>query len=391
MSVNPQLATLMGLIDELQDQMPEGKYLEAMNALRDLHPFCPRPQPPPVPFVPPNGGVILTPDDVIRHARVRFEAREHNENLPLILKALDNVYLWKTVVEDWNAEQNPPIEEDRLPRTWHPTPRWRKDPHVPEIEVWWMTKTAEEKKKIVQKALMKDYEHTCQRYDAHKNPAPSVCPFVSRHSIGEWGNPNIDPRAKWNCVCGSVNLLVKNWKAHEVSEKHTRWHNEGRRIDPAKRRTMLDKTAIVWNVTKDEELTCGQPSWLDKAHAKGVNFKDKMEIRQGVSTQGYTIAGMVARCYLPHALLEPQSANEWICADLKGKPWEYETPKTCWIRKPTRPIFVESTKRPVDFSLTEIPPIREEPPHYLDARCPVTREWVRWMTAEQYERFIAME
>lgn len=37
MSVNPNLETLMNLVDELQDKMPEGKYLEAMNALRDLH------------------------------------------------------------------------------------------------------------------------------------------------------------------------------------------------------------------------------------------------------------------------------------------------------------------------------------------------------------------
>jgi hypothetical protein len=37
MSVNPDLATIMRVIDNNQDKMPEGEYLEAMNALRDLH------------------------------------------------------------------------------------------------------------------------------------------------------------------------------------------------------------------------------------------------------------------------------------------------------------------------------------------------------------------
>ena len=37
MSVNPNLATLMRVIEEAQDKMPEGEYLAAMNALGALH------------------------------------------------------------------------------------------------------------------------------------------------------------------------------------------------------------------------------------------------------------------------------------------------------------------------------------------------------------------
>ena len=37
MSVNPNLATLMRVIEDYQDKMPEGEYLEAMNALGALH------------------------------------------------------------------------------------------------------------------------------------------------------------------------------------------------------------------------------------------------------------------------------------------------------------------------------------------------------------------
>ncbi|MEI7801954.1 MAG: hypothetical protein WCI97_04870 [Bacteroidota bacterium] len=37
MTVNPNLATLMRVIEDQQDKMPEGEYLQAMNALGALH------------------------------------------------------------------------------------------------------------------------------------------------------------------------------------------------------------------------------------------------------------------------------------------------------------------------------------------------------------------
>jgi hypothetical protein len=37
MTVNPNLATLMRVIEDQQDKMTEGEYLEAMNALCALH------------------------------------------------------------------------------------------------------------------------------------------------------------------------------------------------------------------------------------------------------------------------------------------------------------------------------------------------------------------
>ena len=39
MAVNKNLATLMRVIEEAQDKMPEGEYLAAMNALGALHRF----------------------------------------------------------------------------------------------------------------------------------------------------------------------------------------------------------------------------------------------------------------------------------------------------------------------------------------------------------------
>jgi hypothetical protein len=382
----------MGLIDELQEQMPEGKYLEAMNALRDLHGVCPIPRPPPPPpveFVPRDGGVILTPEEVIRHGRLCREAREHNESAPSALKALGHGFLWKIVVDEWNAEQNPPIEEARLPRAWHCSIRWRTEPHVAEIEVWWMAKTAEQKKKRIQKALMKEYEIDAERFARHKNPAVSVCPFVSRHAIGEWDHPD-RTRAKWNCVCGSVNILVKNWRQHEASEKHTKWVEAGRHLDDGKRRTMMDKTCIVWNATKNEEMRY-DPSVLDRELRKGTKFVDKLEIRQGKACHSLTIAGMYAKWYLPHSHSTPQSANEWICSDLKGKPWEYEPPQERWMKEPQFSKFYSHKAIVVDFSTTDVPRVKEEPPRMRDDRCPVRRISVHWMPQEEYATFIAME
>jgi hypothetical protein len=45
MTVNPNLATIMRVVDNNQHNIMEGEYLEAMNALRDLHHVVPQPQP----------------------------------------------------------------------------------------------------------------------------------------------------------------------------------------------------------------------------------------------------------------------------------------------------------------------------------------------------------
>jgi hypothetical protein len=54
MSVNPNLAALMSVIEENQDKMTEGEYLKAMNALGALHREVPVPVPVPVPVEHPH-------------------------------------------------------------------------------------------------------------------------------------------------------------------------------------------------------------------------------------------------------------------------------------------------------------------------------------------------
>ena len=46
MTVNPNLATIMRVVDNNQHNIMEGEYLEAMNALRDLYHVVPQPQQP---------------------------------------------------------------------------------------------------------------------------------------------------------------------------------------------------------------------------------------------------------------------------------------------------------------------------------------------------------
>ncbi len=56
MIVNPNLATLMRVIEENQDKITEGEYLEAMNALGALHRAAALAAPPtsPDPALPPR-------------------------------------------------------------------------------------------------------------------------------------------------------------------------------------------------------------------------------------------------------------------------------------------------------------------------------------------------
>jgi hypothetical protein len=68
MIVNPNLATLMRVIEENQDKITEGEYLEAMNALGALHRAAtlaapPASPAPPAPEFPPvsNGYSLYTP------------------------------------------------------------------------------------------------------------------------------------------------------------------------------------------------------------------------------------------------------------------------------------------------------------------------------------------
>jgi hypothetical protein len=170
MSVNPQLATLMRVIDDNQCKMTDGEYLEAMNALAALH----RAVPAPVHSSPPPSAVV----------QVVPEAMNGNT----------------TEARVWNSVRNK-----------HP------DPYVNRISAEeWMQTPYEHRFRLVREAT--DHYIT-KRVTLYRTPEPSVCPFITRHAVGLW---SMDTNAKWECVCGYTGK-VKNWKKHEQSERHQDW------------------------------------------------------------------------------------------------------------------------------------------------------------------------
>ena len=200
MSVNPQLATLMGLIDELQDQMPEGKYLEAMNALRDLHGGVVRQRNPQMdqnPMVaPPRGMVRLTQEE--SELYTALEERRRQQTIPATQLAYETRSSIRRACDDRGVTY-----------------------------MDWMAMTYEDKFEIIKTALEFEYEDRWERRQS--NPDPRECTWVARHAVGEWGSTHSN-RGRWSCVCGSKNILSKKWQTHEQSEKHQHWVRTGRQV-----------------------------------------------------------------------------------------------------------------------------------------------------------------
>lgn len=388
MSVNPNLATLMGLIDELQDKMPEGKYLEAMNALADLHAGRVRPPPPqpPQPFVLPDEMVELTEEEVLRRGRLIEQRQPHR--LPDALRELAHTDLWRIVCREWNSEQNPPLEDRQLLSMWQRDARHIRHNH--NTERWWASRTVEEKTALVHRALLAIYLRLTGESEKHANPPLEVCPFISRHAVGKWEDPAKNPRAKWNCVCGSVNILAKNWRQHEVSDKHTKWDAEGRNITPCIKKKMLDDACHVR--LHGEYYRTFKPSEVWAKQKKDKNWNPALKVCQGVivDTVCDHICGITVNWKQPHKLWHPQSLNEWICHELKGKPWDYKPTDSRWVTKVSDPV-IKATGRTINLEPFEVPRPRPEVPYMRLGRCRVTGRDVPYMHQDDYARFISME
>jgi len=397
MSVNPNLATLMELIDELQEQMPEGKYLEAMNALRDLH--TGRAPPPPRPvlqlipnarFVVPEGCVELTDEENRIYQRV-YERSFRSDAIPSILDALRNRPLWECVCREWNKEQNPPLEPHSLLESYPAIHRTLR--HNPSTEQWWVDRTVEQKIALIHEALRAGYEQMKTAYEREKNPEPEVCPFISRHSVGKWEDPARNPRTKWNCVCGSVNLLAKNWRQHETSEKHMKWDADGRKISDTIKRKMLDLACHVRSRTTKKPCTYYTPAVVWTKNRKDKNWNPTLKVCQGKNIgRDYvtTILGYGISWVQPHYPYQPQSLNEWICSELKGKAWEYTVVNPKVITKVGEPTIERECE--LNLEPRPVPPrMPELPPRLGGVFCEVRRSLVRWMTEENYARFISVQ
>jgi len=207
MAVHPDLATLMRVIEDQQDKMPEGEYLAAMNALGALHRVAPAPPPPPA---------YLAPAPLFGGG-----ANASNPNSYSNLIAMMGQYGYNT----WSRVTR------MLPE------------HSQMTAVDWVALAQEEQNILnvqATHAMVKHYEIE------FRNPDPSVCPFIARHAVGPWSYGC--EHSTWTCACGYTGKS-KHWKKHEESERHKDWAQHRilpkRTIELMKTRIQQDKQGIL--------------------------------------------------------------------------------------------------------------------------------------------------
>ena len=214
MSVNPNLATLMRVIEDNQDRMPEGEYLAAMNSLGALHREIPQ-----APPAPPANAVPSGPPPSYSASGPWFggAAGGSNPNSYSNLIALMGQYGYNT----WT-------------RVCRMIPE-----HCGMSASQWVALTQEEQNSLNRQATLRIVESHELEY---RNPDPKICPFIARHAVGPWTYGG--EHSLWTCACG-YSGKSKNWKKHEDSERHKDWAQH--RIVP--KRTI---DAMKQGVRKDE-------------------------------------------------------------------------------------------------------------------------------------------
>jgi len=334
MSVNPNLATLMGLVEDLQDQMPEGKYLEAMNALRDLHknPSL-RPAAVPAPFQVPEGSIELTPGEWLLYidAKARRDIQHrHRPEVQIAYESPSGYSKIKTACDEANVT----LAE-------------------------WMAMEHPARRPIIRRAL----ELQMKQNDLyHTDVSPEVCPFIARHAVGRWGSP-YTPNATWNCVCGSKNILSKNWKTHEEGDKHQAWHNGGR---------IVTKPKKTW-----------------------------MKANTGPETKFHTLLGITIHYESYGAKFALQTPNEWTHpADLGENNPHYHSFKEWEIceRKPLAPTTITSDALPTYPPAVYSPAFPHLPQYFSHIRDrtgsynhdDTNDNWIRMMSIQDHHLFLEM-
>lgn len=251
MSVNLNLATLMRVIEDAQDKMPEGEYLAAMNALGALHRVVPAPAPGPAPG--PGPGPVPAAAPVARSGGrgggVLFggEAvpRSGGDGVPVRVN-------WRDIMgqESYNVWCNVKFKlaayKDLSGETW-------------------MGLTQEEQNDLNRRSIEAFVEMCKKKFS---NPDRSVIPFISRHSVGAWGCGEEHSTCMWTCVCG-YRGKSEHWKKHEVSERHQAW---------AAHRTVSRRTVVAMRkqVERDE---AGQFAKFLAPLTGGIRFHTTLQDR----------------------------------------------------------------------------------------------------------------
>lgn len=214
--VNPNLAALMRVIEDNQDKMPEGEYLEAMNALGALHREMPVAAPAPPPMA------IWAPRPLPHVAAAAGPPPSYAESAPLFAAVLPGIV--NMVERDaWNIVRNE-----------HPD-------HFGISAQDWTQMSQEDRDRAVREATERVVSSMERR---NRNPDPSACSFIARHAVGPWRLEGL-LHGRWECVCGYKGYS-RNWQKHEKSERHQDW-SKHRTV--SRRKTELMKGLL----RKDEE------------------------------------------------------------------------------------------------------------------------------------------
>lgn len=226
MAINANLASLMRVIEEYQDKMPEGEYLVAMNALGALH----REIPPPAAA---GAAVVMA---AAGPPRPYYGAANP---FPLFAAAAPPRVILP-----------PQMAEDRIEyAAWC---RVTKDhpEHFGISAQEWIGYSQEDRNTLLREATEVVVNNLELRY---RNPMPEVCPFMARHSVGPWGR-------SWECVCGYKGLC-KNWQKHEQSERHQDWAKHRtvsrRRIESMKQTIRKDEEGVLCRFKPGSQLDLG--------------------------------------------------------------------------------------------------------------------------------------
>jgi hypothetical protein len=238
MSVNPNLAAIMRVIEDHQDKMPEGEYLEAMNALGALHR-----QEEQRGQVGPNQAAMINIRPPPSYAASGHLFASPARVFPPGMESLTEQRAWERVKNN------------------HPEPFWNSI--SPEE---WIVLSYETRYELLREAT----ENCVDKRESHlQNPDPKLYPFISRHAFGLWGFGDDDNigECRWECMCGYTGK-VKNWQKHEQSERHQDW---------AKHRTVSRrKIQKMMSMIQDDEAgefirfaTYGSP---DHIYPGGIRF-----------------------------------------------------------------------------------------------------------------------
>jgi hypothetical protein len=210
MTVNPNLAALMRVIEDNQDKMPEGEYLEAMNALGALHRQIPAPAPVPVAAaaLPAGGG----------------PPPSYNASVPLFQQ---RQFLYG---DDREVEY----------AAWFRVSSEHPEHFGISVEAW-MEFSQEQRNRALREATEMVVNNLERR---SQNSEPEECPFIARHAVGPWRMEGV-----WECACGYKGYC-RHWQKHEQGERHQDWAKHRtvsrRKIEMMKKAIRRDERGDMW-------------------------------------------------------------------------------------------------------------------------------------------------